>query len=57
MPHSCDKLPDLLTTRVATPFPVSRSGSFSVTEFVPTVRRSVYLTWLFLVFQPIVQLR
>jgi len=34
MPESCDKLPDLLATRVAMPFPVPRRRSFSVMELM-----------------------
>jgi len=34
MPKTCDKLPDLLATGMAMPFPVLRRRPFSVTELM-----------------------
>jgi hypothetical protein len=56
MPKSCNKLPDFLVTRMATPFPVQRRGLFSNTEFVPTAHQSVHLASLFVIVQPLLQL-
>jgi hypothetical protein len=53
---SYDKLSDFLVNRMATPFPAQGRGLFSNTEFVPVVHRSVPLTCLFLIVQPLLQL-
>ena len=56
MPKSCNKVPDFLVTRMATPFPVQRRGLFSNTEFVPTAHQSAHLASLFVIVQPLLQL-